>query len=193
MRTRSLALLTLFVACGPPQVSSEETARRAYLGLDRSIGKSITLGFAGFNAASSANIPAQSTTGDDGGTLTVTGQVDQGNSANKGMRLNVAMAAYSDGTISFDGGTVRLVYSTDGGLPALTLQLKNIPDGTYTGSLAGSYQMDGDLKGSVQLDLSMSGQIENDGTGKVRRKAGTTTVTGTATSSSGVFQVNVTQ
>lgn len=55
MHTRTLALLTLtVVSCGPPQVSSEETARRAFLGLDRSIGKSLTLGFAGFNAASSA-------------------------------------------------------------------------------------------------------------------------------------------
>jgi hypothetical protein len=192
MPTRALSIL--IIACGPPQVSSEETARRAALGLDRSIGKSLTLGFAGFNAATSANIPDQSTTGDDGGTLTISGQVDQGSSANKGMRLKVAMSGYSDGTVSFDGGTVRVVYSTDSSaLPALTLQLKNIPDGTYTGTLAGAYQMDGDLKGSVQLDLSMSGQLENDGTGKVRRKAGSTVVTGTATSASGVYQVNVTQ
>jgi hypothetical protein len=175
-------------------VSSEETARRAYLGLDRSIGKSLTLGFAGFNAASSANIPDQSTSGDDGGTLIVSGKVDQGASANKGMRLNVAMAQYSDGVVSFDGGTVRLVYSTDAGaLPALDLQLRNIPDGTWSGTLAGTYQMDGDLQGSVTLNLSLSGQLENDGTGKPRRKPGVTSVTGTATSSSGVYQVNVTQ
>ncbi|MDP3232372.1 MAG: hypothetical protein Q8S33_01785 [Myxococcales bacterium] len=194
MNTKALALLTLFaVSCGPPQVSSEETARRAFLGLDRSIGKSLTLGFAGFNAASSANIPDQSTTGDDGGTLTISGQVDQGASANKGMRLKVAMAAYSDGVVSFDGGTVRLVFATSSDQPALNLQLKNIPDGTYTGSLAGTYQMQDDLTGTVQLDLSMSGQLENDGSGKTRRKVGTTTVTGTATSASGVFQVNVTQ
>lgn len=194
MNTKTLSLLTLFaVSCGPPQVSSEETARRAYLGLDRSIGKSLTLGFAGFNAASSANIPDQATTGDDGGTLTISGQVDQGSSANKGMRLKVAMAGYSDGVVSFDGGTVHLVYATSSDQPALNLQLKNIPDGTYTGSLAGTWQMQGDLTGTVQLDLSMSGQIENDGSGKTRRKAGKTTVTGTATSASGVYQVNVTQ
>lgn len=194
MRTTSTLLSLVVVSCGPPQVSSEEAARRAYLGLDRSIGKSLTLGFAGFSAASSANIPDQSTSGDDGGTLTVSGQVDQGAAANKGMRLKVAMAQYGDGVVSFDGGTVRLVYSTDASaLPALTLQLRNIPDGTFSGTLAGSYQMDGDLKGSVTLDLALSGQLENDGSGKPRRKAGTTSVTGTATSSSGVFQVNVTQ
>lgn len=175
-------------------VSSEETARRAWLGLDRSVGKSITLGFSGFNAASSANIPTQMTTGDDGGTLTISGKVDQGASANKGMRLEVAMTGYSDGVVAFDGGTVRLVYSTaEGALPALDLQLRNIPDGTYSGSLGGAYQMSGDLQGSVQLNLSMSGQLENDGTGKVRRKAGSSTITGTATSASGIYQVNVTQ
>jgi hypothetical protein len=36
----------------------------------------------------------------------------------------------------------------------------------------------------------MSGDIEDDGTGTVRRKAGTTTVTGTAMSGDGEFQVN---
>ncbi|MBL8918854.1 MAG: hypothetical protein JNJ54_08355 [Myxococcaceae bacterium] len=194
MRSTTALLVVAVVSCGPPQVSSEETARRAYLGLDRSIGKSLTLGFAGFNAATSANIPDQSTSGDDGGTLIVSGQVDQGASANKGMRLKVAMAQYSDGVVSFDGGTVRLVYATDAGaLPALDLQLRNIPDGTWSGTLAGTYQMDGDLKGSVTLNLQLSGQLENDGTGKPRRKAGVTSVTGTATSSSGVYQVNVTQ
>lgn len=191
---RLLLVAAFIVACGPPMVSSEETARRAWLGLDRSVGKSITLGFAGFNAATSANIPSQMTTGDDGGTLTISGKVDQGASANKGMRLEVAMAEYSDGVVSFDGGTVRVVYATtDGALPALDLQLKNIPDGTYSGTLVGGYQMSGDLQGAVQLNLSMAGQLENDGTGKVRRKAGSSTITGTATSASGVYQVNVSQ
>ncbi|HZI09118.1 MAG TPA: hypothetical protein VE153_01940 [Myxococcus sp.] len=53
--------------------------------------------------------------------------------------------------------------------------------------------MTGDLTGDVQLNLSMSGDIEDDGTGKVRRVAGSTTVTGTATSGDGDFQVNVTR
>ena len=42
-------------------VSSDEQARRAYVGLDVAIDKAINLGFDGFNAASSANIPAQIT------------------------------------------------------------------------------------------------------------------------------------
>jgi hypothetical protein len=109
------------------------------------------------------------------------------------MRLDVAMADYTDGVISFDGGTVKVVYATAMPPPALTLQLKNIPNGTYDGTLVGAYQMSGDLMGTVQLDLAMSGTIEDDGTGKVRRKAGTTVVTGTATSASGTYQVNLTQ
>jgi hypothetical protein len=52
--------------------------------------------------------------------------------------------------------------------------------------------MSEDLEGEVTLNLSMSGMIEDDGTGKVRRKAGSTTVTGTAKSGDGEYQVNVT-
>lgn len=77
--------------------------------------------------------------------------------------------------------------------PALTLSLRNIPNGTFEGTLLGTFQMTGDLEGDVTLNLTMSGQIEDDGTGKVRRKAGTTTVKGTATSGDGgEYQVNVT-
>ncbi|HLM46924.1 MAG TPA: hypothetical protein VK458_23840 [Myxococcaceae bacterium] len=57
----------------------------------------------------------------------------------------------------------------------------------------GTFQMAGDLEGDVTLNLTMTGQLEDDGTGKVRRKAGTTTVTGTAKSGEGgEYQVNVT-
>jgi hypothetical protein len=52
--------------------------------------------------------------------------------------------------------------------------------------------MTGDLEDDVVLNLSMSGAIEDDGTGKVRRKAGSTTVTGTATSGDDTYDVNVT-
>jgi hypothetical protein len=57
-----LAFLGAFAACGN-DVSSTEDAKNAYLGLDPSVDKGITLGFAGFNAASSANIDAQSADG----------------------------------------------------------------------------------------------------------------------------------
>jgi hypothetical protein len=182
------------VGCGDG-VSSDEQARRAYLGLDKSIEKSLQLGFAGFNAASSANISAQTANGDAAGTLTITGQVDQGSSANKGMRLRVGMTNYSDGTITADDETVKITYQTatdTAAQPALDLSLRNIPNGTFTGTLVGAFQMTEDLEGEVTLNLSMSGMIEDDGTGKVRRKAGSTTVTGTAKSGDGEYQVNVT-
>jgi hypothetical protein len=191
-RTLTVAVL-LAVACGGGGVSSDEQARRAYLGLDPSIGKSMALGFQGFNSASSANIDPQSAAGDKSGTLTVTGQVDQGASNNKGMRLNVSMVGYSDGDVHLDGGTtVSITYSTDAGtLPALGLQLKGFPTGTFTGSLSGDYSMSGDLNGSVNLNLMMSGDLQRGADGGTERKPGTTTVTGTATSNGGTFQVNV--
>ena len=115
-----LCVLSLTAACGGDDaVDSDEQARRAYLGLDKSIQKSIDLGFQGFNAASSANIDPQMTTGTKAGTLTITGQVDQGSSNNKGMRLKVGMVGYNDGpfAINDDGDTIDVVYDTDTATP----------------------------------------------------------------------------
>ncbi|NTX33368.1 hypothetical protein HUA78_02860 [Myxococcus sp. CA033] len=185
-------------ACGDDEVSSDEQARRAYLGLDESVSKALQLGFAGFNAASSANIPAQSAPGNVSGTLLISGQVDQGASNNKGMRLRVGMATYSDGEIVVgeDEEPVNITYAstTDTATqPELNLQLRNIPNGTFSGALTGPFQMTGDLEGEVTLNLTLAGEIEDDGTGKVRRKVGTTTVTGTATSGDGSYNVNLTR
>ena len=168
-------------------VQSEADARAAYLGLDPSIDKAIGLGFDGFNSATSANISPQTAKGALAGTMTVTGQVDQGASANKGMRLAVALAAYSD--------VADYIYDTvPAALPALTMQLKGIPTGTLSGTLTGSFTMSGKQKGSVVLNLTFTGQLEA-GTGavKVQRKAGTTHITGTAVSPAGTFNVDVTR
>ena len=180
--------------CSSDTVDSDEQARRAYLGLDPSIGESMTLGFAGFNAAQSANIPTEMTNGMEKGTLTITGQVDQGASANKQMRLMVAMAGWSDGKFPIDtsGDTWDITYTTGTTLPALGLSLMNIPTGTLSGTLTGDYTMSGDLTGTVTLDLTITGELMDDGTGKVVRKPGTTTVTGTATDGNGMYMVNVT-
>ncbi|WAS91814.1 hypothetical protein [Nannocystis punicea] len=72
--------------------------------------RALKLGFDGFNAASSANIPEQSEPGEAAGLMVVNGKVDQGSSANKGMRLEVSLADYSDGLIE---GVYDVVY--DGG------------------------------------------------------------------------------
>jgi hypothetical protein len=196
--TTSIAFTALALAlagCTSNSVDSNDQAKRAYLGLDTSIGKSIQLGFDGFNSASSANISPQSAMGSAAGTLTVTGQVDQGQSANKGMRLSVGMTGYSDGKIHVDNQDVQITYdtSTDPTMqPALQLMLMNIPTGTLTGSLSGTYHMTGDLDGDVTLDLTFSGQLQAGSGSTVERAPGTTTVTGTAKSNNGTYNVMVT-
>lgn len=180
-------LVAFCIGCGGG-VSSEEQARRAYLGLDTHIDKSITLGFLGFNAASSANISPQMTKGTAAGTLTISGQVDQGNSANKGMRLVEDLVGYSDDGV--------LIYATDATKrPALTMSLKGIPSGTMDGTLSGTYNMTGELVGVVTLSLAFAGQLQPttaDMT-KPERKPGTTHITGTAVSASGTYNVDITR
>jgi hypothetical protein len=184
-------------ACSDDGIDSDEAARRAYLGLDPSIEKSLALGFDGFNAASSANIDPQTTVGDLTGTLTITGQVDQGASDNKGMRLYVGMVDYADEKVIIDGEEkpINLTYNTSDDptlRPYLNLSLRNIPDGTFTGTLTGTYYVSGDIEAEAYLNLSMSGYIQDDGTGRTIRAPGTTTVTGTAESGDGVYEVNLT-
>ena len=193
---RHLALLlALAPACSnDTSLSSDDQARRAYEGLDKSIGKAITLGFAGFNSASSANIAPQMTTGDASGTLVVTGQVDQGSSANKGMRLFVAMTDYSDGKfVDTNNDQVTLTYATDAAaLPALGMMLKGIPTGTIAGTLTGTYHVTGDLAADATLNLTFTGTLQAGPNNTVERKPGSVVVTGTATSGDGTYNVMVT-
>jgi hypothetical protein len=196
----SLAVIAVSVlsalSCGGGGVNNEEQARKAYIGLDQLVGKSMALGFQGFNAASSANISTQTTAGAKSGTLSVGGQVDQGNSpSNKGMRLTIETSSYSDGDVVLDGGsTTAITYDAprDGGVaPALNLKLSGIPDGTFSGDLVGEFGMSGGLSGFVKLDLALAGDLMASDAGTVR-KPGTTKVTGTATSGGTSFTVNVT-
>jgi hypothetical protein len=145
---RKLAWVALVVvACGDDGVSSEEEARRAYLGLDRAVELAINLGLAGYNAASSANIPDQAGNGEISGTLTVSGQVDQGSSDNKELRLETAFDDYQDRlVVTVDGGSPAasgITYDTDpAALPQLDMSLRNITSaGTFTGTLAGRVTM----------------------------------------------------
>jgi hypothetical protein len=187
------ALVALATACTNHNVSSDEQAKEAFEGINKFIGKAITLGFDGFNTASSANISPQMTNGDSAGTVTVTGQVDQGQSANKGMRLNVAMTGYTDGKFTVDNNTLSVTYDTDStALPTLNMMLMGIPTGTISGTLAGSFNMHGDLQGSVLLNLTFNGNLMSGPNNTVVRVPGSTTVTGTAMSNNGTFQVNVT-
>jgi hypothetical protein len=187
-------------ACGGDDIDSDEEARRAYFGIDQSIEKSLALGFAGFNAASSANIPPQMGVGAIGGMLTISGKVDQGSSANKGMRLSVGMVDYSDGELVIEDAEgketidVDITYNTSPDValqPVLDLKLMNIPNGTFSGTLTGTYTMEGDIEGDATMNLMFSGMIKDDGTGKTIRASGTTMVTGTATSGDGTYDVNL--
>lgn len=198
MRTFALLLLVA-AACNDDAIDSDEEARRAYLGLDSSIEASIDLGFQGFNSADSANIAPQTGAGAASGTLTVSGQVDQGSSANKEMRLHVGMVAYSDGVIvvATDDGDVEvdLTYETSAvetDQPYLHLSLRDVPDGTFSGELTGRYQLAGDIDGAVELTLTMTGDIMGASDGTVSRVPGSTSITGTATSGDGRYDVDVT-
>lgn len=199
-------IATAAAGCSDDEIDSDEAARRAYLCLDASIQKSLTLGFAGFNAASSANIDPQMTTGNEAGTLTVTGQVDQGSSDNKGMRLNIGMVGYNDGPVQWgddDDDVVEVVFDTaaePANQPYLNLKLANFPNGTLEGtltsntSLEGVYILSGDLAGELTLNLMINGTTMAGATaGDVVRVPGATTVTGTATNSDGgVYDINIT-
>jgi hypothetical protein len=175
-------------ACSSSGVTSTEAAQKAYLGLDASVDKAITLGFAGFNAAKSANIDPQNANGAKSGTMTISGQVDQGASANKQMRLVEKLVQYSDdGNVSYA--------TSDTSPPHLDMSLKSIPSGTLSGTLVGTYAMTGQLEGSVTLNLSFTSTLQPNAQDAkiVERKPGTTHITGTATAGDAVYTVDVTR
>lgn len=194
----SFPLCLLFAsACGgDDSVDSDEEARRAYLGLDRSIEKALNLGMDGYNAADNANIPDQSGVGEVEGTIVVGGQVDSGVSDNKEMRLSIALVDYTDGPFAVDEDEeeeIDITYNTDeADLPFLELSLRDIPNGTFTGTLTGFYVMAGDLEGEVTLNLTMDGEIEGPDADTITRVEGTTHVTGTASAGDGTYDVDVT-
>lgn len=187
-------------ACGDgDDLDSDTEARWAYLGFDRAIDKALNMGFDGFNAASSANIPPQNGTGDVDGTVIVTGQVDQGASSNKEMRLDLALMAYADAAVD-DPTTedqteeLALGYDTDEtALPQLDVSLRNIPNGTFTGTLSGKFIISGAVDAEAVFMLTLGGEIQEDPTmaGDTIRKPGTLTITGTVTSGDGTYDVNV--
>lgn len=184
-----IALLMALVAsagCGPA-IADEEAAERAVVGLERAINRVIDLGFVAFNAADSANIAETSDDGDESGTLTIGGQIDQGNSDNKGMRLDVTLVEYSDGDVE----DTAIAYDSPEGDPAdVDLDLRDVPDGTLEGTWLGTFVMSGDLSGPVELELALAGNLVAGEDDAVLLDDGATSVTGTATSDFGVFDVD---
>jgi hypothetical protein len=187
-------------ACG---VNSEEAAQVAYLGLDQAMARAMRLGFDGFNAATSANIPAQSDDGDESGEMKIDGEVDQGASANKGMRLDMELTEYSDGEVEADfdddgeaDGTYQVTYDTtegDGDPLFVEMKLRDIPNGTFTGTITGTVIMRGDIEGEAEFNLTLAGAIEEDpdNAGDTQREEGSTRVEGKVTSGSGEYDVDV--
>ena len=72
------------------------------------------------------------------------------------------------------------------------MTLNNIPNGTFIGDLVGTFLMEGDLEGEVTLDLVFDGELQADGNDGTERAPGTTTVTGTAVSGNGTYEVDLT-
>lgn len=198
MRTIGFVLVTLgLVGCGKGKVSDEAAAEFAYIGLDNAIEKALDLGLQGYNAASSANIDDQQGTGDLSGTMTVGGQVDQSSSDNKGLRLDLTLVDYSDVNTFGEGDDEEelvITYDTPEGEPAqLDLQLRNMPDGTFTGTLVGDFEMEGDLEGVVGMNLTFDGELQDDGSGGTSRVPGATAISGTASSPYGDYDVELTR
>lgn len=192
--TRRLLLCLLVAAplagCGGgpnDAVADEASARRAYLGLNRAIDRAIDLGFAGFSAANSANIPEQSGMGDLSGSMVISGKVDQGSSNNKGMRLQMVLQDdYADLVVENE---FEIIYN--GGPADLDMSFKGLPDAELTGALNGTFTMTGELAGDVTLDLDFTGMTMESASGAIVRVPGTIHVVGTATSAYGVFAVDV--
>jgi hypothetical protein len=198
--TLTVAVLSLLAAqCGG--VSNADGARRAYLGLDRAVDRALSLAFDGVNAASSANIPAQMASGDLAGTMLVEGQVSQGSSSNREMRLLVTLTGYRD-NVSDTGATdagatgpaLRLIYSKPASGMPIAMDLSLRPP-MFTGTFAGTLDMTGELAGTVTVNVTLSGQLESmSGSGsRLQRVAGTTRITGTVTSAYGMYPVDVTR
>lgn len=73
-----------------------------------------------------------------------------------------------------------------------TRSTSNIPTGTVAGTLVGTYGMTGALKGDVTLSVAFDGALAATDAG-VARSPATTHTTGTATSGSGTYTVDVTR
>ncbi len=197
LKSTAVVALAVAASCGPStNVDNAESARRAYLGIDLAMDKALNLGMQGFNMASSANIPNQTGTGGVSGTLVVGGQVDQGASANKQMRLTTDFTNYEDAIASpDDAGALHIVYSATSSATTLNLSLRGIPMGTFTGTFVQTLHMTGNLTGDVTLNLAFTGEFRPTAAGAmtIERTPNTTHITGTAVSTYGTYAVDVTR
>src|SRR5215469_4021145 len=119
----ALTVLGAFAACGGG-VNSTDDAKKAYMGLDPSVDKAITLGFAGFNSATSANISPQSA---DGGQIKYT--TDQAAPPALTINLKGIPTGTLDGSLN---GSFMMAGALTGQVSlalSFTGQLQGTPDG----------------------------------------------------------------
>lgn len=188
--SRRLALVLVAAACGcssgeAPTVNTQ--AMEAYLGLDSSIEKALDLAFVGMNRAATANIAPETAAGDAKGKLVVMGQVDQGTSSAKTIRVDAIYNGYSD-----DGDTL---YASDADSPPLlALELNGLPYGTLSGTFLGQFTMSGLFVGPLTVELTFDGQLQPSGNlGAVARVMYSTHLHGTAVSDYGTYAVDFTR
>jgi hypothetical protein len=175
MRLASLVLPLLVIGCGM-DVGSTADAQRAYQGLETSVERAISL-----SVSSLGNAAARTAKGRVSGALRL-GEPVQHDSA--GARFLAALSRYSD-----DG---EIVYSTDPDAPpAVTLDVRNVSRGALDGTIEGSFLMSGAERGQVSLLLAFSTAVAPGPGGALVRRPGTTRITGTATSPSGAYHVDV--
>lgn len=158
------------------------------------------MAFVGFNAASSANIPPQTAMGDAMGTIVVDGQVSQGMSANREMRLNITLANYQDMvTDAPDGGTSAALHLTydkpeDAGTPlSMSLSLRPNTQPSLTGTISGTLRLSGDLQGTVTVFFGITGEIRSmSGMGmRYELVPGSTRIAGSVMSAFGTYNVDI--
>ncbi|HEX6835349.1 MAG TPA: hypothetical protein VF334_02195 [Polyangia bacterium] len=187
--SRRLALLLVAAACGcnngeAPTINTQ--AMEAYLGMDSSIEKALDLAFVGMNSAATANIAPETIGGDAKGKLVVMGQVDQGTSSSKTIRVDAVYNGYSD-----DGDTF---YATDAAAPPLlALELTQLPYGALSGTFLGVFTMSGLFVGPLTVELKLDGQLQPAGTTGVARVMYSTRIHGTAVSDYGSYAVDFTR
>lgn len=185
-------MLLALLAC--TSIDSVAEAEAAWIGFDGALSRALDLGLDGYASASSANIETQAADGDVAGTMTVDGQVDQGSSDNKGLRLSVGVVDYVDvDPIEIGEARLHVAYTTDTPLD-IDLQLRDMPAGTLTGTVAGTLVLAGDLVGPATLDLAIDGRTQDRGDGLPEREPGSTTITGTVTGpAGGEYPVEITR
>jgi hypothetical protein len=165
-------------------------AQTAYLGVDAALVRAIDISLSSIEETmTTPNIPPQTLGGMAHGSLTIKGQVDQGQSVDKTIRADTAFSGFSD-----DG---FVVYDTDPAqAPLLALDLRDLPYGTYSGTWDGVFTMSGGLQHTMTVKLTITGQVQPVGTVEITgftRVPYSTSISGTAVSDYGTYDVGFTR